>query len=73
MEELSSLHDCRINMERSQLEKIRRRGRAGDRLTFENQEVVLVRLGEADELDDRWVIRSSHDLDLLQDVGALLE
>lgn len=25
MEELSSLHDCRINKERSQLEKIRRR------------------------------------------------
>lgn len=41
------------------------------RLTFKNKEVVLVRFGERDELDNRRVICPPHDLDLFEDVGAL--
>ena len=40
-------------------------------LTLKDQEVELVALGKADELDDIWVIDASHDLDLFEDVGSL--
>ena len=40
-------------------------------LTFKDQEVKLVALGKADELDDVWVIDTSHDLYLFEDVGSL--
>jgi hypothetical protein len=38
---------------------------------LEDEEVMLIALAEADQLDDVGVIRSSHDLHLLQDVGTL--
>ena len=40
-------------------------------LTFEDQEVKLVALGKANELDDVGVVDTSHDLDLFEDVGSL--
>jgi hypothetical protein len=40
-------------------------------LTFKDEEVVLVRLEEVEELDDTGVIDAAHDLDLFEDVGAL--
>lgn len=40
-------------------------------LTLEDQEIVLLALEEADELDDSRVIDTSHNLDLFEDVGAL--
>ena len=38
---------------------------------LEDQEVVLVALAKADQLDDVRVVRSSHNLDLFENVGAL--
>ena len=40
---------------------------------LEDDVVVLARLGELDELDDVRVVQVPHDLNLLQDVGALAE
>jgi hypothetical protein len=41
------------------------------KLTLENQEVEFVAFGEADKLDDIWVIDTSHNLDFFEDVGSL--
>ena len=38
---------------------------------LEDDVVVLCRLGEVDEPDDVWVVECLHNLDLLQDIGAL--
>jgi hypothetical protein len=39
---------------------------------LEDQKVVLVALAKADQLDNVRVVRSSHDLDFLENVGALI-
>lgn len=38
---------------------------------LEDQEVVLIALAKADQLDDVRVVRSSHNLYLFENVGAL--
>jgi hypothetical protein len=39
---------------------------------LENNVVILPRLRKFDELDDVGMVKLSHDLNLLQDVGALV-
>jgi hypothetical protein len=39
--------------------------------TLKDQEVVLLRLGKADQLDDGRMLSSSHDLDFLKNISAL--
>lgn len=45
---------------------------AARRDALEGEVVVLARLGEVEEADDARVVEAAHDLDLLEDVGALL-
>jgi hypothetical protein len=38
---------------------------------LQHEEIVLVRLGERDKLDNRWMIDSSHDLNLFENIRTL--
>ena len=40
---------------------------------FQDDVVVLARFGEADKLDDVWMIELSHNLYFLQDIGSLVQ
>ena len=63
MEEFAALHNCEGRS--APQDRYRR-----NLLTFEGQEVVLWGLGEVEKLDDGWVVRATHDLDLFRPGSA---